>query len=484
LTRPENIFDASEAQCRQLGDLAAQVAPTPPIDPRQWRQIEAAMQRPLSRRRWLVLLAPALAAAGLVLWLNARRPLEHTVQDCLVAADGLVSSPADHECHVFFEEGTRITLARGTQGRIDALSYRRGASFAIDHGHVDLAVVHRDDARWDVLAGPFDVHVTGTRFAVDWIPSSQRFALRVSEGEVRVSGCRQRPDASVRAGQGLDGDSSANCFEPVPAPAAPVPSVAGDETPVPPHAETTPAPSMRIERKRPLAGGKLAMRSPEPSVKAAHLPPPAAEPSASQLTERDWSVSSGLAPEIKPGPRRLTVGSDGRLSGVEPGTMGAIGGLATTFFYPPHAMSNNMYLEDGALCTRGRIAALNCNDEKLPNMRCDWKTNWGALIQWRPRDGQAWGTQAPSSLALEYRGKSGYYRLVAHRQGDPDDLMYCVDGYRSGQKVTPSQFNLQCWAGGGTHLTDFSKVDYFSLQVMSGETAQRFRLCISAIDLR
>ncbi len=177
------------------------------------------------------------------------------------------------------------------------------------------------------------------------------------------------------------------------------------------------------------------MRSPELSGKPAHPAPPATAPSVPQLTERDWSASSGFAPEIKPGPRRLTVGSDGRLSGVEPGSLGAIGGLATTFFYSPHALSDNMYLDDGALCTRGRIAALNCNDEKIPNMRCDWKTNWGALVQWRPRDGQAWGNHAASSISLEYRGRSGPYRLVAHRQGDPDDLMYCLDGYRSGQRV-------------------------------------------------
>lgn len=494
MTRLEETIDAGEARCRQLGDLAAQVAPTPPLDPRQWRQIEEALVRPTARRRWLVFLAPVLAATGLVLWLQAHRTLDHTVQGCLVSGDGSVSAPADRECRVLFEEGTQITLAMGTQGRISPLSYRRGASFALAHGHVDLAVVHRASARWSVLAGPYDVRVTGTRFAVDWSPSREHFTLRVSEGEVHVSGCSQRPDTSVRAGQGLEGDAAHGCTNlappspPAPAPRAPVTQAPAPEPtraePTPARAEPTPAPVARSERKRPTAGGKLAMRSPEASAKTERPNPPASEAPVPQLTTRDWSASSGLAPEIKPGPRRLTVGSDGRLAGREPGTLNAIGGVATIFSFPPTAQANNLYLEDGALCTRGRIAALKCQDERIPTMRCDYDSNWGVLIQWRPREGQVWGNQAASSVALEFRGKTSSYRVVAHREGDPDDRVFCVENYRSGQSLTPSHFSLNCWAGGGAQLRDFTKVDYFSLQVSSAEAAQRFRFCISAIDLR
>ena len=504
MTRLETNLDASEACCRQLGDLAAQAAPTPPVDPRQWSQIEDAMDRRPSRHRWLLLLAPAMAATGLVLWLHARRPLEHSVQGCQVAADGRVSAPADRECRVVFEEGTQITLAKSTQGRIDSLTYRRGASFALDRGHVDLAVVHRPSAQWDVAAGPFDVHVTGTRFAVDWAPDSRHFTLRVSEGEVRVSGCSQRPGASVRAGQGLEGDASGTCTNiepPAPLPPAPPAPVAQAQAP---RVEPT---APRAERKRATGSGRLAMRNPDPAGKLTRPASPAAEPSTSQLTARDWSASSGLAPEIMPGPRRLTVGSNGRLTGPEPGSLLAIGGVATAFAFPTRpvgnigaangiietppkfevptkSLGNNLYLEDGALCTRGKIAALACEDEKIPTMRCDWDSNWGVLIQWRPREGQVWGNHAASSVALEYRGKSTRYRLVAHRQGDPDDRTFCVENYHSGRTVTPSQFTASCWKGGGTQLPDFSKVDYFSLQVTSEETAQRFHFCVSAIDLR
>ncbi len=446
------------------------------------------MERTRSRRRWLVLLAPVLAATGLILWWQARRPLDHVVQGCHVAADGSISTPADRECRVSFEDGTQMTLAKQTQGRIDALSYRRGASFALDHGQVDLAVVHRPSAQWNVAAGPFDVRVTGTRFAVGWTPSSQHFTLRVSEGEVRVKGCHQRPDTSVRAGQALEGDASRVCtnIEPSPAPAPPSPTVpvVHAQAPSPSRPEPAPASPARIENKRQAASSRLALRNLDVSGKAGRAEKPVTEPTPPQLTDRDWSVSSGLAPEIKPGPRRLSVGADGRLTGAAPGTLIAIGGDATRFSPPTGVMTDNLYLEDGALCTRGKIAALRCRDEKLPIMRCDWDFNWGVLIRWQPRGGQEWGDHAASSVALEFRGKSTRYRLIAHRQGDPADRIYCVDNYRSGRSVTPSQFTSQCWRGGGSPLPDFSQVDYFSLQVNSEETAQRFRFCVSAIDLR
>jgi hypothetical protein len=240
----------------------------------------------------------------------------------------------------------------------------------------------------------------------------------------------------------------------------------------------------RAEHKRTTASGRLAIRNPDPAGKLTRPASPAAPPPPAQLTARDWSASSGLAPEVFPGPRRLTVGSDGRLTGQAPGSLIAIGGVATSFSFPPNAPAKNLYLEDGALCTRGKIAALTCEDEKIPTMRCDWDSNWGVLIQWQPREGQVWGNHAASSVALEYRGKSTRYRLVAHRQGDPDDRTFCVENYRSGRSVTPSQFTASCWKGGGAPLTDFSKVDYFSLQVTSEETAQRFHFCVSAIDLR
>jgi hypothetical protein len=238
------------------------------------------------------------------------------------------------------------------------------------------------------------------------------------------------------------------------------------------------------ERKRATASGRLAMRNPDPAGKLTRPASPAAEPPPAQLTARDWSASSGLAPEIMPGPRRLTVGGDGHLTGPEPGSLIAIGGVATAFAFPANSPAKNMYLEDAALCTRGKIAALRCEDEKIPTMHCDWDSNWGVLIQWSPRDGRAWGSHAASSMALEYRGKTTRYRLVAHREGDPSDRTFCVENYRSGRTVTPSQFTASCWNGGGAQLPDFSKVDTFSLQVTSEETDQRFRFCISAIDLR
>jgi hypothetical protein len=73
--------------------------------------------------------------------------------------------------------------------------------------------------------------------------------------------------------------------------------------------------------------------------------------------------------------------------------------------------------------------------------------------------------------------------LVAHREGDPAKQVYCIENYRSGRSVVPSEFKFACWAPGGAGLPDFTKIDSFSLQVASQETSLRFRFCLSAVSL-
>jgi hypothetical protein len=155
--------------------------------------------------------------------------------------------------------------------------------------------------------------------------------------------------------------------------------------------------------------------------------------------------------------------------------------VGTTF--SAGSLSDHLYLDHDMLCTRGKIAELTCADEKIP-ARCNWATNWGVEIQWQPRtDSKAWGSPASSSIAIEYRGKPSHYRLVAHRQGDPLEKVYCIENYRSGQAVAPSDFKLDCWNPGGASLSDFTRIDSFSLQVASRETSRRFNFCLSAVSL-
>jgi ferric-dicitrate binding protein FerR (iron transport regulator) len=98
-------------------------------------------------------------------------------------------------------DGTRLELAAGGRMVIDTIR-SSGATVTLDRGELALAVHHEDDTSWQVAAGPWTVHVTGTQFVVAWEPQTEHFRVAVSEGSVRVAG----PDgevAKLRAGEEL-----------------------------------------------------------------------------------------------------------------------------------------------------------------------------------------------------------------------------------------------------------------------------------------
>ncbi|MFO0553819.1 MAG: tetratricopeptide repeat protein [Polyangiaceae bacterium] len=58
----------------------------------------------------------------------------------------------------------------------------------MERGALSASVIHRAATRYQIDAGPFEVHVIGTRFEVAWDPERQAFSLSLEEGAVRVSG--------------------------------------------------------------------------------------------------------------------------------------------------------------------------------------------------------------------------------------------------------------------------------------------------------
>ncbi len=459
----------------------------------QWAEIEEALAgRPgFWRRRWLVLVLPALA--GLALWIGAGRRLSHVSQGCTLGPDGSFSVPDDRDCTVAFDEGTRITLGKATSGRLHKLGFRRGAQLDLGSGHADLSVVHRLLGRWEVLAEPFEVRVTGTRFEVNWAPGQGRFGLMVSEGKVsanggplrdRTVGAGQRIEVDMATGYVIEGDLSTG----VAATAGPVQAAPAEIAErIAAEADAAPAQAIRAEHKRGAPSSKIGVRNP---ALVARLETGAGKPEIPAATpepgSRDWTASSaaddGPAP-VTPGPRHLTVGKNGELVGGATGPLWARGGSGTRFSSPARGSANHLYVDDGLLCTRGRISPLTCVDDTQAH-RCDWDTNWGVLMRWYPRpDREAWGSRVNARIAVEFRGEPGRYRLVAHHKGDPDQRVYCVENYRSGRTVTPSEFKFDCGWTGGTRLPDFTQIDYFAVQFLSEDTWLTFKLCLSAINL-
>jgi TolA-binding protein len=208
LARHEDVDKLSEARARRqlLGRLAASKARRP---------------------RWPYAAAGALVAAAalaLVFWAapgTRQEPLRFWVEERAGNVDEWVTA-RDTEQSLRFSDGSSVVAGPHTTTRVMQIS-PDGAALTLERGHVDAHVVHRTASRWQVAAGPFVVHVTGTRFRVNWDPQAEKLAVSVSEGRVQVTGGGQ-PMHDLTAGSTLElslrqAAELKNAFE-APAPAA------------------------------------------------------------------------------------------------------------------------------------------------------------------------------------------------------------------------------------------------------------------------
>jgi transmembrane sensor len=161
-------------------------------------------------RRYFVMAAAAVMGCGVALggW-HTLRTVSFTTAMGEGQAGAWLATNSASDLPLTFSEGTELVMAPGSRGRVEGLE-RTGASFLLERGEVRARVVHRPGTNWRFLAGPFEVHVTGTSLGVDWDPARERLAVRVDEGSVVVSGpnvgeprSSAMPSAStvVRAGQ-------------------------------------------------------------------------------------------------------------------------------------------------------------------------------------------------------------------------------------------------------------------------------------------
>jgi transmembrane sensor len=152
--------------------------------------VRAARRRGIAMR---VLGGIALGAAAAIFgFLVLRRSAVANVGFSVDGAPGKVGeflpSPVDHPIKLAFDEGTSAVLAPRTRSRVASVS-PYGADLIIESGKAQMAVIPRAHNHWTVRAGPFVVHVTGTRFDVAWDPVKDRFVLDLYEGNVTLSGC-------------------------------------------------------------------------------------------------------------------------------------------------------------------------------------------------------------------------------------------------------------------------------------------------------
>jgi len=502
--RKREAAATAEMYCERLGDLASLAVSAEPqaSGTEQWAEIERRLDRrwrgPSLGRLWPALVVSAMAVLCMGGWLVARQPLGYRVVDCTLAADGIFATTASRAGAIAFDDGSRMSVEKDARFRLGMLPFGHGAEITLHEGEAKLSVVHRPQARWAVLAGPFRIDVTGTRFGVRWSRQSGHFRVTMLEGEVLVAGGAVPPATHLRAGQTLDADLVASSFAiasdtllPAEAPRGGTTGAAHVERPVPAKQDLAgkrsarlplPAPSLRKRAQAMASDENPPVAAPEPRQREFAPAPPLPEPSE----HIGAPAPAPPALESKPASMRVVVGETGQLANGFSGTTWVASGEGISFSTPASWWDERTRLrpEAGLLCAGGTVAGLSCVNEGTSSMHCNWDRNWGVAIGWHTRfDQKAWGDDAKGAIAVQFLGRPASYRLNAHRKGDPEQRLYCIDNYKSGQVVRPSMFKSECWFDQGETLTDFQQVDLFQLQFPSGMSYVAFRYCVAGITL-
>ena len=166
---------------------------------------------PARRSRWLpspaLVFAASAALTALALLVpgvvgSRLSPLSFQEGSHPGAVDAWLAAPTAAPLPLRFSDGSALDLGPGARARVASVS-PEGARVVIEHGRADVAVVHRRDTRWALSAGPFEVRVTGTRFAVEWDAAHEVFRLAMAEGSVVVTGACLPGPTTFRGGDAL-----------------------------------------------------------------------------------------------------------------------------------------------------------------------------------------------------------------------------------------------------------------------------------------
>lgn len=259
----------------------------------------SAAERALSRQRFLARLdgvqphqrgifqgwrwaAPATVLVGvaavLALWLTRPVALTFDVKGAELSGK-YVSAPPGRPAELRFSDESTVVASSGSRLRVEETN-ALGARILLERGAASVRVVHKSSTAWSFAAGPFDVHVTGTRFDLSWDATRETCELTLHEGSVEVRGPTGSGPVVVRAGQRFQGDALRRTMQVVELSAS---------------AATLPTSS-----------GQVA--TPEPAISAPPVPPSALEtlpskPSPGAVRAPSWSerIAQGKFAEIVAG---------------------------------------------------------------------------------------------------------------------------------------------------------------------------------------
>lgn len=186
----ERSGDVDAATDRRSRD--ALIAALPQRRPRPWTWSQRALAA-----------ACVVMAAVIVLLVWPEQRLAYQVAGAL-ADDGYVRA-ASEPASILFEDGTRFEIGAQSSSRVVDVG-ANGARVLLESGKLTADVVPRANGKWAVVAGPYTISVTGTRFDVQWSAADQRFAVQLIEGSIVVRGPMAEQGITMAAGQHLAAD--------------------------------------------------------------------------------------------------------------------------------------------------------------------------------------------------------------------------------------------------------------------------------------
>jgi TolA-binding protein len=193
----ERIASEQDRLCER-GDLAERLVQRLAREP---------LPKPAPRRIVWALAAAGVAAVMLGIGLGFAAPFGPLA----VVVDGSggtpllgawIGAPSARPLPLEFSDGSRIELAPESKARLVELA-RSGARVELANGTLRAHVVPRRTTDYRLDAGPFRVHVTGTRFDMSYRPESETFELFLEEGQVELTGCVFGKGRKLAAGQSV-----------------------------------------------------------------------------------------------------------------------------------------------------------------------------------------------------------------------------------------------------------------------------------------
>lgn len=144
-------------------------------------------RRPNLRALVFAFVPLAAAVAALVLFLGRERAFEAKFRGSGIAANARLTSGESSPETLDFSDGSEVVLEPRALATLSELTPKH-AGLRLEGGKVSASIHKHPGMTWTVTAGPYAVHVVGTRFSVEWNAGSRAFEVLVREGRVRVTG--------------------------------------------------------------------------------------------------------------------------------------------------------------------------------------------------------------------------------------------------------------------------------------------------------